>query len=536
MEKKIRAGLFIFLMALALFFCVNKQGFFLDELYSYGLSNSVVSGDIIHLGVENTLSPKALFLDYLTVNAGEGFSYWPVIKNQIQDVHPPLYYLLLHTLSSFFPGSFSKWQGLGLNLCFYLGSLVLFYALAGKIFKKEAWVLGALACYGLLPATLSNVIYIRMYVLLTFFTLLLAWLHVKFLQKPHIPYGAGIFLTMALGYCTQYYFVITAFYFGLASTWYFWRKKRGRDFMMYALSMGGGLLFGLALFPYIFSQLFGQNTYLTDAMSGGVIQKMVMGGISFLSNINYGFFGKSGLALCLFYMGILLFAAARRQFKKGQEPISPWILALLWILPLNVLTLLLINWIPASRYYYHLFPFFVLTGIYCLRKILHFLLSKGSRTPYYVLFVLAFVLAVLRGYSLSLFPSSEAAAAPVEYLYPDQGKITHILKQGDTGVLVLTNQNAAMTESLQELSLSPFSYIGEEQNLEKGILELHQKGFTKILLCLDQQYLKKQEISWEEVAKRLEGLGLIQIQYLFSRNLCQGSLWGPLMPGESAPP
>ena len=60
------------------------------------------------------------FMDYFTVQRGHEFDYATVWKNQSEDVHPPLYYVFVHTISSFFPGSFSKWFGLAVNILFYI--------------------------------------------------------------------------------------------------------------------------------------------------------------------------------------------------------------------------------------------------------------------------------------------------------------------------------------------------------------------------------------------------------------------------------
>ena len=46
------------------------------------------------------------FADYLAVEEGTGFNYGSVYMNQRADVHPPLYYILLHTVSSFLKGYF----------------------------------------------------------------------------------------------------------------------------------------------------------------------------------------------------------------------------------------------------------------------------------------------------------------------------------------------------------------------------------------------------------------------------------------------
>lgn len=54
----------------------------------------------------------------LTVQQEYAFNYKSVFYNQAQDVHPPLYYVIIHTISSFFPGTYSKWFAIIPNMMF----------------------------------------------------------------------------------------------------------------------------------------------------------------------------------------------------------------------------------------------------------------------------------------------------------------------------------------------------------------------------------------------------------------------------------
>ena len=47
-------------------------------------------------------------------------NYKYVYDLQSYDVHPPVYYFMLHTVCSVMPGVFSMWQGIGLNILFSL--------------------------------------------------------------------------------------------------------------------------------------------------------------------------------------------------------------------------------------------------------------------------------------------------------------------------------------------------------------------------------------------------------------------------------
>ena len=64
------------------------------------------------------------------------FDYAQVYENQIIDAsHPPLYYALVHTVCSFFPGVFSKWLAYSINVLAMAGILIMLYKIGrhGKI-------------------------------------------------------------------------------------------------------------------------------------------------------------------------------------------------------------------------------------------------------------------------------------------------------------------------------------------------------------------------------------------------------------------
>ena len=100
----------------ASYFCMRKQGFHYDEYYSYYSSNVTYGLAPTDREWKNAEEIRSEFM----VLPGQGFRYGMVKLMQTYDVHPPLYYFLLHTVCSFFPGIFSKWFGLGLNLLFFI--------------------------------------------------------------------------------------------------------------------------------------------------------------------------------------------------------------------------------------------------------------------------------------------------------------------------------------------------------------------------------------------------------------------------------
>lgn len=90
-----------------LYFGTQKQGFHEDEYYTYWSvsSDSIGPANLTwHSGYE--------LQSRFFVRPDTRFAYDMVIENQAEDVHPPLYYLALHTLMSLLPNSFYKWFGI----------------------------------------------------------------------------------------------------------------------------------------------------------------------------------------------------------------------------------------------------------------------------------------------------------------------------------------------------------------------------------------------------------------------------------------
>lgn len=77
------------------------------------------------------------FRDYVEVNADTPFSFSAAFRNQINDVHPPLYYILLHSVCSLFPDHLTKWTGIGLNLVIMLFVDFLLYYVGQMAFGTE---------------------------------------------------------------------------------------------------------------------------------------------------------------------------------------------------------------------------------------------------------------------------------------------------------------------------------------------------------------------------------------------------------------
>ncbi|MFR6590175.1 MAG: hypothetical protein ACLURV_08710 [Gallintestinimicrobium sp.] len=106
-------GMLLLVQLIAIFYFGSKKaGFHYDEYYSLFLNVSSVW--CRPTGVK----PGARLRTNSGFCRGSGFSMGR-LRMQTYDVHPPFYYLPLHTVCSLFPGRFSKWSGIGLNIVLF---------------------------------------------------------------------------------------------------------------------------------------------------------------------------------------------------------------------------------------------------------------------------------------------------------------------------------------------------------------------------------------------------------------------------------
>ena len=126
----------------------RKEAFFLDEYSSYGCANGT-NGKIMDYQVGVTYTPEEIHqMEAATyiVPQDNRFRFDNVWKNLSNNVHPPVFYALLHLVCSLTPGMYNIWQAAAVNLLFGLISLIFFQKLARALFRKE-WQ-GALLCLG----------------------------------------------------------------------------------------------------------------------------------------------------------------------------------------------------------------------------------------------------------------------------------------------------------------------------------------------------------------------------------------------------
>lgn len=240
----------------------NKSYIHMDEAYSLGLA----SYDKVEIqdneDFYNTWHDGKYYEDYLCVNDDEIGQYKQVYENQKNDVHPPLYYLILRFAMGFHKNSYSKWPGIIINMIIYAFVTIFMYLILNKILKdkykyKEKSAIIAMVS-SLVLASITNVIYIRMYALSTLNVLITTYLHLKLLDKKEIDYKLLTFIGVSAlaGSLTHYYYLFyLAMMFIMFAIKYI-KEKRYKELIAYTVTMCIAGAISLIIFPYSIKHLF----------------------------------------------------------------------------------------------------------------------------------------------------------------------------------------------------------------------------------------------------------------------------------------
>lgn len=319
------------------------------ECFNYPVSDGVwYSGDYIR--------------NCLSVSQETRFDYISVLYNSLLDgANMLLYYLLVHTVSSFFPEySFSKWCAFSINLLFFIGTLIIFYKLCKKYSLTKNISLALIALY-VCTNGLRIVTYLRPYQLLIFFTLFLFYRHVLLFEsiekRENFP-TRKFFILLGIVYilgCWSHFLTIVVILIlgGMLTIAVFMNKDNN-------------ILFNKVLKPYIKTvclstiiAIMGMPTFLITMLSklrphsttGTVIPGMIQMTMEFLQEIfiNYYIF----FAVILFMIVVSV-----KKYQKNSDVLKhkfKWYILTGFTVGYIVLTIILTK--SGTRYLWPAFPF-----------------------------------------------------------------------------------------------------------------------------------------------------------------------------------
>ena len=302
-------------LLVSLYWCDKKGYLFFDEVFSYAAANNEES--IFYEFKENQWMDKSWFDEYMGVSSEHRFEYSIPYRNQIRDVHPPLFYFFLHTACSMVPGEFSFMAGMGFNIIFFIGCTIGLYFLGKELFGNYASGLLVGFLYAISFAGLNTVVFIRMYMLMTFFTVWHVLVYLKCFEKEQVTIKgyALLCLTLVGGVLSHYYFLFIAFCIAAWYTLKFFGKKNYIVLIKYLSTIMISAMITLMVWPTMLTHLFGAGRG-KEAQSNLLNLTGYMGDLKTLFNVlNNDLFTKM---LPLIILGILVLILV---FRRKNIPV-----------------------------------------------------------------------------------------------------------------------------------------------------------------------------------------------------------------------
>lgn len=502
----------ILLSCLMFYFIGEKQGFHEDEIFSIGSSNykydnvyrpfgyadanqdvfykQVLKGNKLHnllifildndsFTKDEVLSKEVpIFksnneaLEYLTIGKSDIFNYFSVYYNQSIDVHPPLFYFLVHFVSTLFYGTFSKYIIFSINLLFFIGTLWIINKIMNQL-KQEKLSIPTMILYGASIGGISTVMFQRMYMMLTSFSILYLYLTIKFVQddfkiKRKLPW----IVTILCGFLTQYYFCIYIVLVFILLSVYLIIKKQYKKLLDYFIVHVIAAVIGVVFYPASIYHIFFSYRGFGD---GGKSAKPILESIAYYLKQIYKLFGFKNLLLVIVIISTILII--KNKISISKEKINYLILL---IVPIIVYILLVSKIAPflgesyTSRYIMLVLPIIAISIMYLFSFVIKF-----NITP----LIISIVLVINGLYN----------ETPV-YLYKDYKKVMDLanIYKNDYFVYVFDN-NFTHLSSLPEFATYKASLIINVNDYDFSLLNNDELNSSNEFIVCIKNWLNQEE-------------------------------------------
>jgi len=517
-------------LACAFFVCSRKQELNIDEIYSYVLSNSYhadkLSNDDSLWG--SWVEPDSLS-KYLTVQEGERFAFDKVYLNNSTDCHPPIYYWLLHSLCSLVPDTFSKWIGLGLNMLFYIISLIIIYRISTTNFDDSGFSYLPILLYGFSPLATETLTFIRMYMLITMFALILMYTHLR-MFKYGITKGRMIatWLILYLGSMTHYYFVVLGFWMTVIFAIQNIKEAKGGVIKYAAGCLAAEALFVIT-YPYVILQAMGTetNNVGNEIMDNLFNWRLWIQQTKYLLKsqieaLSYSHAVSTVIAVVVTCVAAFVCVSSIRNrdtksIYDAEDPGSFGKGFIIWLAAVYVCTFLAISFIGGEyvflRYVYYIGPAMYILIAYILKRFCDII-------PQAISFIIIIA---------SAFAVSNAAYGALNdlspYLYRSDYQNDMLLEtHHDDSLILMTSRNPAVpTGNLTKIKSFDSFYMADASDiLDNNIVGecLNKEGECVVYINTDTYFTDGYDAAGviDEIKDKNDAMTLI------AKRLCEGSL------------
>lgn len=484
------------------YFGIKKTNLFGDEIWTFNLANRYYEPFLSDASpyFNRWLSP-GFWNSVVTVSTEHRFAYDSVYYNQAQDVHPPLYYYLIHTICSLFPGQFSKWFGIIPNILLFIGSQLLVFQMGNTITKNRFFSLALVIFYGFSWGIINNTVYIRMYGMLSFWAILAFYLHVKLTDRFSYKTLCLILLTAWLGILTQYYFLVYQFFVSVGFCAYLlWNQKR-KELIQYSAGFLFVLILVVAYFPPMIDQIMGKTGNQGQAAFQNLLKSSYVDRINTFSHIvSKDLFGAhivwvaKGYCMLFLLQGISKIFNIRCKWNRKCIELSANIshnemaarhefqstdFLVLYMLFVSFSYFALISKIApyfASRYFVIIYPLISFIFVYLLSKLSSLFTQKGFAVVG-ITCIISFLCAFNTYNKINLFGFNRDLDKVEKVIYEEHKDIAFLVISQGKYWWPAINQTFTMRKTNQ-------SYMLAKDELPQlgNILESYNKTHNKVLV------------------------------------------------------
>lgn len=546
----------ILIVAIMFIFIGQKEGFHEDEIYSYGSSNYKYS-DVFYASADRDATSRVVdkyimaddlsatiknvryyrnhpeefksleeaelraelpvwktpeeAIEYLSVSKGEELNYASVYYNQSRDVHPPLFYSLVHLICSFFVGTFSKYTIFGLNLVFMIATCFVIRNIL-KLYKKEHLVVPAVLLYGLSTGAISTVVFLRMYSMLTFFAMMYFYINVKIAKNDFKISKSTAFLliiTTVLGFLTQYYFCLFAISIFVIMMIRSLQLKNRKSAIKYAIYHIVSAVIGVGIFPSSIDHMLSSSRGFGNEHVGRFLPQLdtMADRLLYSFSINR-FLGVLIFLVAISYIFIKLVEKTDAQEIKSEKLFNIFI----FVVPIVSYVLLVSKLSPnldhkaMVRYVMPALPLVAVSFVVFLEKIVKTLGASNNKMRNVILYALVLIISVsgllfntpsylYKGYNNYLSLAEEHKDLNFVYVYDNffthLNSVPEMMIYNKTLIINLNDEKQRDTLPVNEelkngdkFVLSLKKWMNVEESLEQ-VLTL--TGYTKAEVLLDQE-------------------------------------------------
>lgn len=440
----------------------KKEYFHMDEAYSYGLMNYNKLSIVDNEDFLNTWHNKEYYLDYFEVNSQEAKNIGAVFENQKNDVHPPLYYLLLRVAASFTIDQFTKWTGIILNIVIFVVSSIFVYLLSKKIFKKNIYALIATFVNGFTMLSLDSTMYIRMYELANLMVLITTYIHVCLLEKQQLKISnlMPLGIMLILGGLTHYYFFVFAvgLYITFSINWL--KNKEYKNWLKYTGTIVASAVIYLVIWPYAINHvLFGYRGVGANTSN-------------FLSNLNQYFFHIINREMFNYLLLILVIGIALICLKGKKQNVEENKIIKFLLIPIMLYLLIVSINSPyiEIRYIIPIYSVFTISYVYLVKYFIEKYWSEKK--------ALYITIAVL----LVILISPAITRTSLEMTYTQYNNIAKRVEENNMPIIYVFNKdNNRFLDDIYLFTLSEKSIVLDDKTDYAETLKNEKDNF--ILIC-----------------------------------------------------